>query len=270
MLCPVDGAEISDEECLACAAGTPRPASGERCDFEYEHLAAMMDDSGRETAGISATMLSSPCSRQTWLKTREPWYMRPDQNYQAYRGTISHLMLEGYPEPGSITEQRFELRLENGVIVTGKIDKFNPFARRITDFKSKAEEKDAPQKADRSYTLQLNTYKYLLKYGWPQERITHDAKGNELPVPYEVGVPAGIEIDEMILSYWTMGWVKRIPVPVMREETIHKHLLKGAADQDADEIPEIGRFFDPLNPETKFCAIWCPVREHCMTAMWGG
>lgn len=271
--CPVDGAEISDDVCLACrTASTPRPERW--CDFTYEQLRGMTDDSGRETAGVSSTMLAGPCPRQTWLKTRYPWYLDPNKGYKAYRGTMAHLMLEQYPEKGALYEHRFGLVLPNGREVTGKIDKIHPLHRKkITDAKTKDEDKEPPTKPDPGYVWQLNVYKYLVRYGSPQQDITHDGCGNPLEHPFYAGEPANIEIDELELNYWTMGWVKSINVPLKSDEQILEHMLKGTTVQVSEDIPPVPPMLDPIGRMDKkykpgvpstFCSEWCPVRSKCL------
>lgn len=226
----------------------------------------MLDDSGRESAGVSATMLGGICPRQTWLKQQTEWYANPERHYDAYRGTLSHLMLEQHPEPGSLAEHRFEVALPNGRIVTGKVDKVHPAQKKITDFKSKAEHKDAPERADKSYVWQLNVYRYLVFHGSPQTAITHDACGTELLSPYLPGEPAGIVIDELELNYWTFGWVKELKVPVMPDDVILDYLLKGSSEQYAAAPPPIPDDLDPgIKKTSKFCLNWCPVRTACLS-----
>jgi PD-(D/E)XK nuclease superfamily protein len=264
--CPIDDAEISDHDCFSCKHGVARPASGVKCQFSYEQLRAMFDDTGRESAGISATMLGGICPRQTWLKQKTDWYANPERNYDAYRGTLSHLMLEQHPEPGSLAEHRFELLLPNGRKVTGKVDKIHPGQRKITDFKSKAEHKDAPEKVDAGYKWQLNVYRYLVYHGSPQEAITHDATGVLLEHPYLPGEPAQIEIDELELNYWTFGWVKTLPVTVLPQAKVLEYLMKGTSAQYEDTPPPVPSGLDPgIKRASVFCEKWCPVRTQCLS-----
>lgn len=234
----------------------------------------MTDDSGRETAHVSATMLGGICPRQTWLKGRRPWYLNPERSYQAYRGTIGHLMLEQYPEPGAIYEQRFELVLPDGRIVTGKIDKLHPGRKEITDAKTKAEDKAQPKRPDAGYVWQLNFYRYLAWHGSPQVAITHDGIGNPLDHPILPGRPANIPIERLQLNYWTFGWVKTIPVPLLAEEDVLNSILEGVSTQYDDEPPPIPAHLDPAGlkngtPAT-FCRDWCPVREACLELLLDG
>lgn len=264
--CPVDGARISDATCLACYSGSPRAASGQRCDFVYEQLRAMMDDGGREDAAISATMLGGICERQTWLKGRHDWYLNPNHGYHAFRGTFAHLVLEQYPESGAIYEQRFRVII-NGQEVTGKIDKVHLARKHVVDGKSKAEDKEAPTRADADYVKQLNVYKYLLWHGSPIYPILVDGVDQALERPFWPGEPARIEVERLELCYWTFGWSRIIPVPILPEAEILRYIESGAYAQSQAVAPPIPQGLDPVGkrgqPST-FCQIWCPVREACL------
>lgn len=265
--CPVDGARISDEVCIACRTGAPR--AGKHCHYTYEQLKGMTDDSGRETAYVSGTMLGGPCPRQTWLKARKPWYLDPDAGHNAFRGQIGHLMMEQHPEPGAVYEQRFEMTLPDGRIVTGQLDKIHFARKEITDGKTKGEDKELPEKPDIAYDRQLNFYRYLAWHGSPQKPITHDGTGLPLVRAILPGRPAHIEITSLYLNYWTFKHKgsRLIPVPLRAEADTLAYILSGAATQYADEPPPIPPRMDPAGMRGKvstFCALWCPVRRHCL------
>lgn len=267
--CPIDHADVSDEACLACARGCPRPASGERCNYPPELLRAMMNDKGRETAHISATMVASVCARQNWLARREPYYVNPDRMYAALRGSLGHAMLEQFPEPGAIVEQRWEMHIPGlATPVTGQIDKLSLTGNKIIDFKTKAEDKNEPKSPQSGHVTQLNIYRYLVKHGWPQQEITHDAVGTPLDRVFSPGEPAGLEITELELVYWTFGWVKRLPVKLLPDEQVREIIIKGATQHIDSGIPPIPKTMDPMGlkgtPST-FCTIWCPLRDACLT-----
>jgi hypothetical protein len=252
--CPIDQQNVSDETCLACRLGAPR--AGVHCVYPFELLKGMMNDAGRERAHISATMLGGICPRQTWLQSREPWHASPERMYPALRGTIGHAMVEMHPEPGAIVEQRFEAVID-GITVTGQIDKLHPGNRTITDFKTKAEGKKAPDAPQQEHIWQLNTYRWLVRHGWPQEPI-RDGR----TTLYTPGTPANIEIDRLFLVYWTFGWVAQIEVPVLPEAEVAHYIASGAAVQAAPEPPDVPGDLDPWR--STFCRDWCPVRMACV------
>lgn len=259
VLCPVDKARITDEECLACRTGTPRVET--RCHYPYEILKGMMDGSGRETAHISATMLGG-CKRQTWLEAREKWWMNPDTSYPALRGTVGHAFIEKYPEPGAIAEVRFEAEID-GHKITGQIDKLHPGSKKITDFKTKAEDKNPLAKPQSDHVLQLNVYRWLVKHGWPQQLVFADAQGNAIE-PLVPGTPANIEIAELELAYWTFGWSKLLQVPILSEDEVLTHITNGIKILQREEPPAIPPGLDPFKEKCVLCTVWCDVREACM------
>jgi hypothetical protein len=254
IICPIDGAKISDEACLACRTGPPR--AGEHCAYPYEMLRHMMDGSGRERAHVSATMLGGACPRQTWLQSRCDWHLDPGRAYAALRGTVGHAFMERHPEPGAIVEQRFEAVID-GITVTGQIDKIHPGNRRITDFKTKPEDKAPPSRPQPDHVMQLNVYRWLVNYGWPQDRIAIGDDRAWIP-----GEPAGIGIDELELVYWTFGWVKRIAVPLLPEDQVLAYIRTGAAAQTGSECPPVPPGMDPFR--STFCREWCSVRHACI------
>lgn len=265
--CPIDGETVSDGECLACRTGAPR--AGVHCDFPYEMLKGMMDDSGRERAHVSATMLGGVCPRQTWLQANRDWHANPDRTYAALRGTLGHLVMERNPEPGSVAEQRFEAEVE-GYLVTGQIDKIHLGRRTITDFKTKAEDKKPPQRPQDDHVLQLNVYRWLVRHGWPQRVLAKDSTGAKLPRKFAVGTPAGIEIERLELVYWTLGWVKRLDVPILDDETVYRHIVEGLARQVDDVPPPVPDGLDPTGRRGRvstFCADWCPVHHECLLSL---
>lgn len=265
--CPIDGERVSDEECLACRVGAPR--AGVHCDYPYEMLKAMMDGSGRERAHISATMLGGVCPRQTWLQARRDWHANPDRTYAALRGTLGHLVMERNPEPGSICEQRFEIQVE-GMTVTGQIDKIHLERRTITDFKTKAETKAPPDRPQEDHVWQLNVYRHLVRHGWPQSVLTMDSAGGKLPRRIAVGKPANIQIDRLELVYWTLGWVRRIEVPLLDDDAVREYILNGARTQAGDSCPPVPDGLDPAGLRGRvstFCLDWCPLRHACLDRM---
>lgn len=265
--CPIDGERIDDDTCLSCRTGAPR--AGTHCDYPYEMLKGMMDDSGRERAHISATMLGGVCRRQTWLQARHDWHANPDRSYAALRGTLGHLVMERNPEPGAVCEQRFEIVLD-GVTVTGQIDKIHLDRRTITDFKTKAETKTPPKQPQDDHVMQLNVYRYLVMHGWPQRVLAKDSAGHKLAKRYAVGKPAGIAIDRLELVYWTLGWVKRLDVPLLDDETVLRYMLDGALTQASDTCPAVPDDLDPAGLAGRasvFCTEWCPVRYECLDRM---
>lgn len=257
IVCPVDGADVADHACLTCRTGAPR--AGAHCHFSYEMLKGMMDSSGRATAHISATMLTTVCPRRVWLEPREDYHVSPLRLFPAWRGTMGHLMTEAHPAPDVIYERRFEVQLEiagEPVRVTGQIDKLDIRNRRIEDFKTKADAKIGKlREPELAHVWQLNIYRFLVMHGWPQQAFTLDG------MAYKPGTPAGIAIDELKLTYWSMQEPKALAAPVLDEGEVTAFIHARAAGLIGD-CPPVPDHLDPYRD--KLCVDWCPVRQHCL------
>lgn len=258
--CPVDNATVDDDSCLACRTGPPR--AGVHCNYSYEMLKGMMDSSGRATAHLSATMLTSLCPRRTQLEQQESFHMSPSRLFPAWRGTMGHRMTEAHPEPDCIYEQRFEAHLmidDRKIRITGQVDKINPGQRLIQDFKTKTDSKLTRLKTpEESHIQQLNIYRWLVWHGWPQKKLKHGE------VLYKVGWPAHIEIDRLELLYWSMNGTKPLPCPTWSFEETEAFIREKVAVLTG-ELAEVPATLNPTS--SRMCLDWCPVRMHCLSAV---
>lgn len=272
IICPVDGATLSDHECLACrVAKTPPRGMTHRCDYSSEMLRGMMTESeGRETAHISATNLSG-CARQKRLEPIEDYYLGVQYMYPRFRGTLGHLALEKFPdkEPGTLYETRFEMKFpEYEQPFTGKMDKVSILYERISDGKSKPDAK-IPAKPEYNHILQLNVYKYLVYHGWPQvdQRITM-ANGDIWDLP--VGTPAEIEINDLQVNYFGMDGkavasfctAEGDMVPVLSEDEVLTYIHRGMSLLSAKRLPPIPEDLNPHNHP--LCTRYCGLAEACI------
>ena len=225
--CAVDGALVSDEECLRCRMNDCDRVDTD-CGYAYEVLKGIMDSSGRSTAHTSATMLTNSCHRRVWLEQREDYYVDPKVMYPAYRGTMGHIMTEMYPQPGCFYEQRFETIItidKKKIRITGALDKLNIDEHYIHDFKTKADAKLSRLKvAEESHTMQLNIYRWLVFNGWPQKRMIH--KG----LTYRKNVPSKIRVDSLKLFYQSMNGVKMFVPPIMDLQDVEEYVYDQARD----------------------------------------
>lgn len=256
--CPVDGERIDDQACLSCKSGSPRPACGTSCIYSFEMLKGMLDSSGRTTAHVSATMLTSSCPRRTWLEQNTSWHANPQAMFPAWRGTMGHRMTEAHPEPGCIYEQRFETRLRIGKTtykVTGQIDKLDIRRSAITDFKTKTDSKIKRLKEPQAdHVMQLNVYRWLVSTGWPQKRFELDGR------IYRPNEPANIVIDSLNLMYWSMETTKTMAAPIMELDEVAAWVEERVLG--LQELPPIPDDLDPNR--SKLCTDWCAVRDECL------
>lgn len=259
--CPVDDADLPDDHCLACKRADCARVAPRSCPWPYEMLSAMLDRRGRESAHISATMISSLCLRKVYLEREVDYTVSPIHLYPAVRGKIAHAMTERWPEPGAVYEVRFEtviaLPTGNHVTFTGQIDKLMIDSGIIIDFKTK--DKVLPRAPQPEHVFQLNCYRYLVQHGWPQKEIRHDAYGSPLG-PFCPGTPAGITINELRLVYWHLptGRTAIFSVPLLDVDT---EITSRLAHLTGPALPDVPPHLDPYR--STFCCEWCPVVEQC-------
>jgi CRISPR/Cas system-associated exonuclease Cas4 (RecB family) len=182
---------------------------------------------------LSVTALTG-CVRQAYLKTTEPYYQRPDQQYWAYRGTLGHLLAERGAGPGTIAEQRFEreLRLPSGraVTITGRPDEIDPARALLIDYKTTDR---APRQPSPQHIAQLNAYRWL--------------------------VAPSYQIDRLGIVYLTMKGVQKASVPIWPDGQVERLLAERAG---ALAEAYAGGGWPELTEDRWMCG-FCPVAAAC-------
>jgi hypothetical protein len=206
------GADVADETPLLEEAGGPVPAA---------------------IPALSVTALTG-CVRQAFLKTTEPYYQRPDQQYWSYRGTLGHLLAERGAGPGIIAEQRFEreLRLPSGrrVTITGKPDEVDPSRGLLVDYKTTDR---APRQLSPLHIAQLNVYRWLVAPAHAIERLG--------------------------IVYLTMKGVQKASVPLWPDGQAERFLQERAG---ALAEAYVGGDWPALTEDRWMCN-YCPVTAAC-------
>jgi len=115
---PSKGTERTFDKWLALAA-----KDGEALGFPYEVLAGIRQQLSGEhrPEGITVTQLGG-CLRRQLLEGKHEFYGTPASNYAAFRGTVVHAMLESFPHPDAVIEERVWRRY-GGAVLSGQIDK---------------------------------------------------------------------------------------------------------------------------------------------------
>jgi CRISPR/Cas system-associated exonuclease Cas4 (RecB family) len=243
--CIVDFEDVSFEACVTCAA------TQGRCQLTASLLRGMADqararnesDAERERARedglesamppLSVTALTG-CTRQAYLKTTEPYYQRPDQQYWAYRGTLGHLLAERGAGPEIVAEQRFErvLSLPSGraVTITGQPDEIDPARGLLIDYKTTDR---APRQPSPMHIAQLNAYRWLV-------------------TPHH-----GIE--RLGIVYLTMKGVQKAAVPIWPDGQVERFLIERAGA--LAEAYAGGAW--PAMTEDRWLCQFCPVSGAC-------
>src|SRR5687767_15387851 len=151
---------------------------------------------------LSVTALTG-CVRQAFLKTTEPYYQRPDQQYWSYRGTLGHLLTERGAGPDIVAERRFDrvLLLPSGrlVTITGKPDEIDPGRGLLIYYKTTDR---APRQLSPLHIAQLNVYRWL--------------------------VAPDHQIDRLGIVYLTMKGVQKASVPIWPEGQAERFLRERA------------------------------------------
>lgn len=196
-------------------------------------LGASEDPPSAAIPALSVTALTG-CVRQAFLKTTEPFYQRPDQQYWSYRGTLGHLLAERGAGPGIVAEQRFEreLRLPSGrlVTITGKPDEIDPSRGLLIDYKTTDR---APRQPSPLHIAQLNVYRWLV-------------------------APAH-EIERLGIVYLTMKGVQKASVPIWPDGQAERFLQERAG---ALAEAYVGGEWPALTDDRWMCN-YCPVTVAC-------
>jgi CRISPR/Cas system-associated exonuclease Cas4 (RecB family) len=237
--CIVDLEDVSFDGCIECAA------TRGRCQLTASLLRGMADqararndqDDDRAAAAevppLSVTALTG-CVRQSFLKSTETYYQRPDQQYWAYRGTLAHLLAERGAGAETISEHRFEreLRLPNGlaVTITGQPDEIDPDRRLLIDYKTTDR---APRQPSPLHIAQLNAYRWLVA---PEHQI-----------------------EQLGIVYLTMKGVQKAAVPIWPDGQVER-LLQERAGALAEAYR--GGAWPEMTEDRWMCA-YCPVAAAC-------
>lgn len=235
---------VPSQECITCAAH-PNPARG-RCCMTPEILELIFDTTGREGAGISVTMLTGPCLRQSYLQLVKDYYDFPSKRWPAARGTLVHLLMErASPQPHLIRERRFGRKIDSHVL-TGKIDKIDLSQGLIQDTKTKETLPNTIEDMP-GYVRQINCYRWIVQDGF-------DTQTGEI---------VQWDIQHLELVICTMSQTRRYPVPLIPDDQLIAWLaprLHTLAQASPSRWPE-----QELNPMTSsLCLGWCAVRDHCL------
>jgi hypothetical protein len=205
-------------------------------DGEFDETAVLEDPESPPSAAIPALSVTAltGCVRQAFLKTTEPYYQRPDQQYWSYRGTLGHLLAERGAGPDIVAEQRFEreLRLPSGreVTITGKPDEIDPARGLLIDYKTTDR---APRQPSPLHIAQLNVYRWV--------------------------VAPTYEIERLGIVYLTMKGVQKASVPLWPDGQVERFLQERAG---ALAEAYVGGEWPALTEDRWMCN-FCPVTAAC-------
>src|SRR5829696_5369185 len=182
VICPVDGATVSNQECRACARSTS-PRAGALCAFSPEMIVGMTDGGARRATAHSSTTMLTGGMRQTKLGMQTDDHVEPNRVFPAFRGQWGHLVTRENPVPGTVYEIRVEppVALADGrtVAFTGQGDALDVVLACSRDVETEGERTRDRPTGKRVYTplptavddddvFQLNAYRLLVTFGSPQ------------------------------------------------------------------------------------------------------
>lgn len=256
------GEKVSFEFCKACA----RESLSERwCNAPYALINGMASNGEeRKDAGMSATMLLNPCSRQTILQQKYDYYERPSAYWPRFRGTLSHLLMEEYDGGGEgiIQEVRFRKPISvdieiNGkpveveIELTGKMDHVDTIQKVIIDYKSIKSINAQPVNKGEikpEHGKQVSIYRWLLDGG----------------TNMETGEVVHYEIERAGIIYFDMTGTVKLGAPLMSleetEEYIKEKVRPIAQYSATGELPDLIQ--DDRGRRHWLCN-YCPVKDIC-------
>lgn len=260
ILCEVDHQPYSDADCLACAKchGLREDRySGEsrHCKFNYPMMAALLaPQEERVGAGVSATMLTTLCMRQSVWKLTKDFAVYPSQMWAALDGTFVHAGLEQYNEENVIAEVRLFKRLPSGAAISGKMDRYIRDRATIEDYKTKEYDKLGSVALSHEYEAQLNIYGWMLRTGCTIKETGEIVQG---PVEHLILYPLAHK--EVGTPHHCRVWSDAFVVKYIEDRV--QHYLAAEADQ---EYVAPRHFRDPRS--SNFCTGWCPFVDRCVEA----
>jgi len=238
-VCEVSDEKVSFEDCIQCSI------ERHPCHYSESILRGMSrQQEERKDAGISVTTCLG-CLRKGYYAVATPFYQKPSRLFPAYRGTLTHLLMEQGQVEGKICEVRFAIDLD-GVTLTGKPDEYDPTRKLLVDYKTK---KEMPTDVPSDYADQLNAYRLLLQEGYN----------------LSTGEQARYDVSAMGLIFITMMEVRKFPVPIIDTKWVRESMTGRLHQiQEAMAGGELPLRQVPEPYGSVFCRDWCPHVRRCI------
>jgi hypothetical protein len=198
------------------------------------------------------------CARKAYLKHTKPYYANPRFIYSAFKGTMTHAILEGTNAlwaPGTIIAEKRYHRLvpSTDVQLSGKIDKYNVKAQCLEDYKTIDDDKvaDLAKTLPEDYIWQTNIYRWILE-------------GNGIPVQsikihffsWKYAYTTG-ECSLISAKWFSPEW-KVIPeVPILRIAQVEDFVRNKVKDVTRQELPP------PISADKRFLCKGCAFNKDC-------
>jgi CRISPR/Cas system-associated exonuclease Cas4 (RecB family) len=276
-ICEISNEKIAPDDCLTCSHR--RNVKGKNhCTFTPPIIRGIIENSQpRKLRGYSVTELIG-CPRRVVLKEREDYWLKPSSAYWAFRGSLTHSIIEQYHNGKSdIIEQRFYAEL-GGMLVTGQPDMVYGDDRHLVDYKTT---KRVPKSQKRYVCPDCGSI--LRENQWYARKgstltcsdcgAEHEADTIEptvlTPQPYDTHIQQinayiwllaqnDIQVDTAQVVYLDMSKPQPISIdvwPLKRTETYLRERISVMMERDAVGLPS-GVWDDPdMNWRCRYCAV---------------
>jgi len=136
--------------------------------YTYPIVMGIIQMLARDTTHVHVSDLTS-CLRRSYLQRITDLYPSLKRMYWLFRGALAHQLVENTREPFSLTEVRFQRRVD-GVTVVGRPDKIVPNRRELYDYKTtkRITLKKLPYG---EHTRQVNIYRWLVEPHFQIDRL---------------------------------------------------------------------------------------------------
>ena len=164
----IKGFTTRDRRCSLEAVQESLQETGWFDGYPYPIVMGIMGLLARDTTQVHVTDLTS-CLRRAYLQRITDVYPSLKRMYWLFRGALAHQLVENTREPFSLTEVRFQRRV-NGVTVVGRPDKIVPNRGELYDYKTtkRITLKRLPYG---EHTRQVNIYRWLVEPHFQIDRL---------------------------------------------------------------------------------------------------
>lgn len=238
LYCKIKDEVLDFNTCLECSK------QAYECPVTYEYINFLYEEEKERTNSLSITKLLS-CPRKAFLLTKADYTQDVLDLYYAFRGSLTHLLLEKYKSKNCIVETMFQ-KDYNGITITGKPDKIDIENECIYDFKTitgkigddKSLRWGSARKKD---AIQLNLYYWLVKDLFKISKLIVVYFGTDYPLKKEVKI-----LEENDKKYKDI------------KECFEKaELLAKVWDKEIEAVKDIKYV------KTWECDGYCPVKDIC-------
>jgi CRISPR/Cas system-associated exonuclease Cas4 (RecB family) len=235
--CDVNRQPVHFKDCINCAQSGRARQMG--CLHSPEILRGIVSTIRQPMEGLSVTELLE-CPRALWFKKKKGYQVQPSRSYWAFRGTMTHAMIEAGKIEGDISEVRMWAKF-GPYVLSGQPDLIRP--PKIKDWKTT---KKVPKEPKEDHKIQLSCYRLL-------------ASKQEVPIEIESGEIVYIDMSEHVTLPVTLWSLKETEEWVVKRLTLMNEVLA------SDEPP---KFQDHFSTQSWKCGrleqySYCDVRGMC-------